>query len=59
MMLCEKENLDGQERQRTSTASQETVVQASAMAGHAGRAQAAQDTTTTATVRASGVVARS
>ena len=59
MMLYEKENLDGQERQRTSTTSQETVVQASAMAGHAGRAQAAQDTAAAATVRASGVVARS
>ena len=55
MMLYEKENLDGQEQQRTSTASQETV----ALAGHAGRAQAAQDTTTTATDRAGGVFARS
>ncbi len=56
-MPSEEESLDGQEQERTRTASQETVAQASAMAEHAGRAQAAQDTAATATDRSSGVAA--
>ncbi len=56
-MPCEEENLDGQEQKRARTASQETVAQATAMAEHAGRAQTAQNTTATATVRPSGVAA--
>ena len=54
-MPCEEESLDGQEQKRARTASQETVAQATAMAEHAGRAQAAQDTAATATDRSSRV----
>ncbi len=54
-MPSEQESLDGQEQERTRTAGQETVAHASAMAEHAGRAQAAQDTAATATYGPSGV----
>jgi len=47
-----QESLGGQEQQRTSTACQETVAQASSVAEHAGCSQATQDASTAATVRA-------
>ncbi len=52
MTESELEGLDGQEQQRTSTASQETVVQASGVARYA---QAAENTTGATADRSSGV----